>query len=239
MSNKINVFLVNILGYVPESYARWIPGYKIVNKIKEADVMVLAGGEDVNPSLYGHKQELHTVSNPHRDEIELNAINNAIHHNVPILGICRGLQILNVYSGGKMLQHVEGHSGSGGHFMHLEEPFVDQFDKIHTTIYVNSLHHQMIYPFNMSLDHYKIIGSCKKQPSREYLMLGNDASNRFSSFSEPEIVYYPQINALGMQYHPEIMASTLTGYALGVDYSIQLLNSFINNHGKDKPFWNL
>jgi putative glutamine amidotransferase len=50
---------------------------------------------------------------PDRDELEEQAWRAADRRQVPVLGICRGLQAINVFSGGSILQHVEGHRGAG------------------------------------------------------------------------------------------------------------------------------
>lgn len=75
------------------------------------DAVLLAGGEDVDPSNYGASPapELgHT--DPQRDSFELALVRAAIGADVPVLGICRGQQLLNVALGGTLVQHVGGHS---------------------------------------------------------------------------------------------------------------------------------
>jgi putative glutamine amidotransferase len=70
--------------------------------------LLLMGGSDVNPARFGAKPRPETdVPDDQRDEAELMLIHEAIERNVPILGICRGLQIVNVYHGGTLLQHLE------------------------------------------------------------------------------------------------------------------------------------
>jgi putative glutamine amidotransferase len=69
--------------------------------------LMLSGGEDIDPSRYGHDPipELGEV-NPPRDEAELRALDCAVRRDVPILGICRGHQLLNVYFGGTLCQDI-------------------------------------------------------------------------------------------------------------------------------------
>jgi len=72
--------------------------------------LVLTGGGDVDPALYG--AEPHALTNHvfrERDELERELIEEAERKDLPILGICRGLQMLNVARGGTLHQHVEGH----------------------------------------------------------------------------------------------------------------------------------
>jgi putative glutamine amidotransferase len=75
--------------------------------LEGAQGLLLMGGSDVNPARY------HAVRDPEteepddaRDEVELSLIGEAIEKDLPILAICRGLQILNVYHGGTLLQHI-------------------------------------------------------------------------------------------------------------------------------------
>ena len=70
--------------------------------------LILLGGTDVNPALYGDDARHQETEEPdeQRDETELRLIDEAIRRDMPILAICRGLQILNVYHGGKLVQHL-------------------------------------------------------------------------------------------------------------------------------------
>jgi putative glutamine amidotransferase len=70
--------------------------------------VVLTGGEDVGPEHYGHEPhpELGRVV-PERDRFELNAARAAMGRGLPILAICRGIQLLNVALGGTLVQHLE------------------------------------------------------------------------------------------------------------------------------------
>ncbi len=71
------------------------------------DALLLAGGCDVDPGLYGEEQHAQTVGLvPARDEFELALITRAIERDMPTLGICRGMQVLNVARGGTLLQHL-------------------------------------------------------------------------------------------------------------------------------------
>ncbi|HWM32690.1 MAG TPA: gamma-glutamyl-gamma-aminobutyrate hydrolase family protein [Pseudolysinimonas sp.] len=74
------------------------------------DAVLLAGGEDVDPANYGASPapQLGAID-PARDAFELALTRGALEHDVPLLGICRGQQLLNVALGGTILQHVDGH----------------------------------------------------------------------------------------------------------------------------------
>jgi len=80
------------------------------------DGLVLVGGADIDPAFYGqaaHEQTVETV--PERDACELALARAAIERDLPVLGICRGMQLLNVARGGTLLQHLPEHVGHGEH----------------------------------------------------------------------------------------------------------------------------
>jgi putative glutamine amidotransferase len=86
--------------------------------VADLDGIVLAGGADVNPSRYGALPHPQTViTDPDRDGWEFAVACAALRDGVPLLGICRGMQVLNVCLGGTLHQHIpdlvhhEGHSG--------------------------------------------------------------------------------------------------------------------------------
>ena len=69
--------------------------------------LLLTGGDDVNPEYYGEKPIAETEPpDTHRDAFELRLISEALERDLPIFGICRGLQILNVQHGGSLIQHI-------------------------------------------------------------------------------------------------------------------------------------
>ncbi|MFF4602308.1 gamma-glutamyl-gamma-aminobutyrate hydrolase family protein [Streptomyces sp. NPDC001339] len=87
--------------------------------VARLDGLVIAGGADVAPDRYG--AEPHPRTGPpalDRDAWELALIEAALTDGVPLLGICRGLQLLNVARGGTLVQHLDGHAGPPGVFGH-------------------------------------------------------------------------------------------------------------------------
>ena len=80
------------------------------------DGLILAGGADVDPARYGQTPGPHTtVVRPDRDDAELTALRAALAEQVPVLAICRGLQLLNVALGGSLVQHLPDLPGVGCH----------------------------------------------------------------------------------------------------------------------------
>jgi putative glutamine amidotransferase len=81
-------------------------------QLGDADGLLLMGGTDINPTRYGAEPAPETDSpDDGRDEIEWRLIDEAIAKDLPILAICRGLQILNAHHGGTLVQHLPPTSG--------------------------------------------------------------------------------------------------------------------------------
>jgi len=74
------------------------------------DAVVFTGGSDVDPELYGEEARTETAGIVRmRDDAELALLRAALERDMPVLGICRGIQVLNVGLGGDLDQHLEGH----------------------------------------------------------------------------------------------------------------------------------
>ncbi|MFF5845385.1 gamma-glutamyl-gamma-aminobutyrate hydrolase family protein [Streptomyces massasporeus] len=85
--------------------------------VARLDGLVIAGGPDVEPVRYGAEREPRTgPPAPERDAWELALIEAALAARVPLLGICRGMQLLNVALGGTLVQHIDGHAEAVGVF---------------------------------------------------------------------------------------------------------------------------
>ncbi|MFJ9864930.1 gamma-glutamyl-gamma-aminobutyrate hydrolase family protein [Streptomyces sp. NPDC101165] len=85
--------------------------------VERLDGLVIAGGPDVDPSRYGAERSPRTgPPAPERDAWELALIEAALAARVPVLGICRGMQLLNVALGGTLVQHMDGHAEVVGVF---------------------------------------------------------------------------------------------------------------------------
>jgi putative glutamine amidotransferase len=84
------------------------------------DGLMLAGGSDVDPASYGARAHPQTSGGrPERDRFELGLVHRAIERDIPVLGICRGMQLLNVACGGTLDQHLPD---SLGHDEHCHTP---------------------------------------------------------------------------------------------------------------------
>jgi len=89
----------------------WFP----TNKISSANLIQFTGGEDVTPALYNELPHSRTNSNPQRDKKEAIIFHIAKARGIPMAGICRGGQFLNVMCGGSLWQDVDGHGIQGTH----------------------------------------------------------------------------------------------------------------------------
>ncbi|MFI5975986.1 gamma-glutamyl-gamma-aminobutyrate hydrolase family protein [Streptomyces sp. NPDC051452] len=85
--------------------------------VARLDALVIAGGPDVDPARYGAERSPRTgPPAPERDAWELALIEAALAARVPLLGVCRGMQLLNVALGGTLVQHLDGHAETVGVF---------------------------------------------------------------------------------------------------------------------------
>ncbi|MBD9731705.1 gamma-glutamyl-gamma-aminobutyrate hydrolase family protein [Streptomyces sp. H28] len=85
--------------------------------VARVDGLVVAGGPDVEPVRYGAAPDPRTGPPARaRDAWELALIRAALDLRIPLLGICRGMQLLNVALGGTLVQHIDGHAGAPGVF---------------------------------------------------------------------------------------------------------------------------
>ena len=175
----------------------------IINKIEEInqqleliDGLLLSGGYDIHPQLYGEEpdQLLRSIYPP-RDEYEIQLIKQAVFLEKPIFGICRGLQLLNVAFGGTLYQDISYHSSTV--LKHTQQTNVEfashdveilEGTKLHsilgmTSLSTNSFHHQAI----------KQIASGWQVNAKTQDGLIEGAEKKDAQF------------VLGVQWHPELM----------------------------------
>jgi gamma-glutamyl-gamma-aminobutyrate hydrolase PuuD len=84
--------------------------------VSRLDGLIISGGPDVEPAVYGEEPGPNTtVVRPGRDAAELAFFRQAIAAGLPVLGICRGMQLMNVALGGSLIQHLPDVVGHDGH----------------------------------------------------------------------------------------------------------------------------
>ncbi len=125
-----------------------VPGTRA---LPDVDGLLLPGGWDVDPSFYGERRDEKVGdTDPELDETELELFRQARERKIPVLGICRGQQVINVAMGGSLVQHLEDHDVRAlgrSHLAHTIE--IDPSSELGRAagehrVRVNSLHHQAI-----------------------------------------------------------------------------------------------
>lgn len=118
--------------------------------VERLDGLLLTGGADIDPARFGaDKHPEVSVVEAERDSLELDLYRAATERGVPVLGICRGLQLINVAHGGTLNQHVPSHScydqtpDVAVHRVELVQG-TRGFDLYGSDLEVNSLHHQTV-----------------------------------------------------------------------------------------------
>lgn len=193
-------------------YAGFITDSQLVSNIKEADIVLFTGGEDVSPSLYKTRPHPSTYCNKERDKAEVSVFKK-IRPDQLALGICRGSQFLCVMNGGKLVQDCRGHAIYGTHGI--------TDGKVEYEI--TSTHHQMQYPYNLDQKDYTLLFKSSEFRSSGYYDGGNIEYEKISEFGEPEIVLYHKENmpkCLAIQGHPEYMRPNAP--------VVEMLNNLIN-----------
>jgi putative glutamine amidotransferase len=126
--------------------------------LAEMDGLLLPGGADLDPALYGQEPHPAVAVEALRDDLERVAWMAARERGVPIFGVCRGFQAINVFSGGMLVQHLEGHDSSTSapeaHPLHLDPDsrlaaILGEADPLLSTE-VNSYHHQAVRPADLA-----------------------------------------------------------------------------------------
>lgn len=168
--------------------------FTVTDDIKKADFVQFCGGADVSPVLYAEEEHPDTYSDPVRDREEINIFEYLIENRVPMAGICRGGQFLNVMCGGKMRQHVNNHAISGTHVAVILETG--------QMIGVTSTHHQMMQPS----DDAEILMIASEATWYEEIVDGEVFRHAIEERgTDIEAVWYPAYRCLCFQPHPEYL----------------------------------
>jgi gamma-glutamyl-gamma-aminobutyrate hydrolase PuuD len=161
--------------------------WEVVRILADADLCVFTGGHDVNPKLYGEIALACTHYSKLRDDFETEQYYETLGADIPMVGICRGGQFLNVMNGGKMWQDVNNHT-SPHDLMDLDSKEL---------IRVTSTHHQMMRP-----SHEAITLAVAKEAT-EKVSPSHFARNASNHWEDAEVVFYPKTKSLCFQPHPE------------------------------------
>jgi putative glutamine amidotransferase len=192
-------------------YAAWLKANEDIEIIKlsadeqnleainSCDALVLSGGIDVHPKFYGGNTDY--LANPNalnekRDEFEIAAFRSAQENNIPVLGICRGMQLINVIHKGTLIQDLEKensdevHKGDPDKSHHICISKDSLLHEITGEINgeINSAHNQAINKLGAGL----IINAKSEDGTIEGIERADRSDNPF---------------LLGIQWHPERMFS--------------------------------
>ena len=185
-------------------------------------ILVIWGGADISPSIYHQKPNSYCAATEKlssRDELEVEIAQAAITFDIPIIGICRGAQLMCALSGGSLVQHVEGHA----------EGWHEILTKDGERYNCPSLHHQMMWPWGAE---HEMVAWMERPRSRRYCgeptddpTLGKDAYKLLElPGPEPEIVWFPKTKSLCIQSHPEFISDVKHPF---VQYTFKLTNDYI------------
>ena len=167
------------------------------------DGLLLSGGADLDPSRYGQPSRGSLTVEPDRDALEADAWAAAQARGLPVLGLCRGFQAINAFSGGTLLQHVDGHQGprwgSGAAKTHpLRVAPGTRLARIlfptnagGGVLKVNSYHHQAVRPSDLAPG--LVANAWASSPAGDLIEGVEAADGRF---------------VFGVQCHPERTEST-------------------------------
>ena len=120
-----------------------LPNFHHYDEIaNDNDALLICGGDDINPLYYHQDLSPHTqLENSLIESMDFKLIHAFQKQHKPIIGICRGIQVINVYLGGTLIQHIDNHT-SPHHIRIHQHTLLSQF--FYPIQYVNSFHHQCV-----------------------------------------------------------------------------------------------
>ncbi len=188
---------VTDFGGVPMLLAKNDDKQSIKEQVAALDGLYLTGGNDINPSTYDEEPHPKLEAVEHgRDEYEIEVIKEAFKRDIPILGICRGSQLLNSLTDGKMYQDLEAQYEGDGLIQHKQKSgrdylqhsvLIEKGSKLHKItgqdkIRVNSHHHQ----------------ANKEVDNKDFIVSGRAPDGVIEALEGTGDTF-----VMGLQFHPE------------------------------------
>lgn len=180
---------------------------EVARLIASCDAVFLTGGDDVVPELYGAEKSplCGKVDPSDRDRVEWDILDHAYSRKMPILGVCRGMQVMNAHLGGTLYQDIHGEMESSiKHDFHKDE----NGDKLRRDL---PAHEMRIIPNTLF---YRIIGENKISVNSLHHQGVKDLAQKFKqSGSAPDglieaMEHIEHPFCIGVQWHPEEMGDT-------------------------------
>lgn len=163
-------------------------------KEKQKPYQIFWGGADLDPSLYGRgRSQKCGRSQLTADKVLLKDMQACIDKGIPVIGICRSAQALNVVNGGILVQHINGHTNSH------DITITDMESNVELICPVSSTHHQMMIPHKDGI----ILGKDHRPTTGVHW---DNIDDHHEYERTIEVVYYPKTKSLCIQPHPEWMS---------------------------------
>lgn len=180
--------------------------------------ILFMGGADIHPSFYDDSSPQNICYSLGRelDIFDFQIAEFALENNIPIFGICRGMQLINVLNGDRLLHDIKSHSAGRHEIVVNTREIID----------VNSLHHQMCIPTRDTI----ILARTTKQLSNEYIGFGDKREEW--CFDEIEAIANKRTKSFGVQWHPEYMHNGSDGYL----FFHNILHKIVSGHN-DEDMW--
>ena len=166
--------------------------------VSQLDGIIFTGGEDFAPAYFGEEEHEHLGEvNVTRDTYDLTLFKLALNRNIPTLGICRGLQLINVAMGGSLYQDLPSQKPSDINHRQEEAGTVATHS---VSVVEGSAMHQILGEKEVQVNTFHHQAIKKLAPELKIVGWAND--------SVPEMIEaYPSRNILGTQFHPEIFTA--------------------------------
>lgn len=172
--------------------------------VEKDSILIVWGGADISPKFYNHAQSRTTYPGGARDEVEWALMHKAKELGIPIIGVCRGAQMLCALAGGFLLQDVRGHTAQHQILTHEGD-----------VLRVNSIHHQMMAGLE-NVEH-ELLAWADERRSWQYVWKDDQVYTPPEGWVEPEFVYFPKVKGYAIQWHPEMMSKDIAATAFILD----------------------